>query len=99
LVVLESAPEGRLRYPLHALLLVGLSWCFYAFILVLCAVLMLPCVPLAPLFVVLMIGLGGLLSSVHAYARSVATPAQTAKVQGRSHGQIPEAPHGTPQAS
>ena len=97
--MIEFRAVGRLRYPLHALLLIGASWCFYAVVLLLCALLMLPCVPLAPLFVMLMIGLGGLLSSVHEYARSVATPVQTAKVQSPSHGQTREAPHGAPQPS
>ena len=95
--MIESRVEARLRYPFHALLLIGVSWCLYAVVLLLCAVLMLPCVPLAPLFVMLMVGLGGLLSSVHEYARSVALPVQQAMVVGRSHGQIPEAPRGSPQ--
>ena len=45
----------------------------------------------------LMVSLGGLLSSVHEYARSVATPVQTARVRPRKHGQVSEASHGAPQ--
>ena len=89
--------EIRLRYPLHAVLLVGLCWCFYGVVLILSSLLILPCVPLAPALVLLMVSLGGLLSSVHEYARSVATPVQTARVRPRKHGQVSEASHGAPQ--
>ena len=89
--MLESGSEVRLRYPLRALLLIGLAWCFYVCVLLSCALVMLPIIPLAPLFVMIMVSLGGLLASVHEYARSVATPVQPAKVRGSRHGQIPQA--------
>jgi hypothetical protein len=94
----QSEIEVRLRYPLHAVLLVGLCWCLYAVVLIASSILILPCVPLAPAIVILMISLGGLLSSVHDYARSVAMPVQTATLRARTHGKISEA-HGTPHPS
>jgi hypothetical protein len=95
----ESAPEVRLRYPLHARLLIGVSWAFYAVIALICALFMLPCVPLAPVFVILVVSLGGLLSSVHEYARSVATPARATTLCATSDGKPAQAPHGAPQPS
>lgn len=97
----EFAPEVRLRYPLHALLLIGASWVFYAVIALICALFMLPCVPLAPVFVMLVVSLGGLLGSVHEYARSVATPAQATTLGALSDGKIRQTrpPRGTPPAS
>ena len=89
--MLESGSEVRLRYPLRALLMIGIAWCFYASVLLPCALFMLPIIPLAPVFVMIMVSLGGLLASVHEYARSVAMPAQPGKVPSASHGQIPEA--------
>ncbi|MEO8902393.1 MAG: hypothetical protein ABI627_12770 [Polyangiaceae bacterium] len=97
--MLESSSEVRLRYPLRALLLLGFAWCFYACVLLPCALFMLPIIPLAPLFVVIMVSLGGLLASVHEYARSVATPVQRAKVRGARHGQIPQASRCSAQSS
>lgn len=70
----------RMRYPIHAVLLLGVCWLFYALVLIVSSLLILPCVPLAPALVVLMIALGGLLSSVHDYARSVATPVERARL-------------------
>jgi len=95
--MVKPDPHVRMRYPVHALLLVGACWCFYALVLLVSSLFILPCVPLAPALVVMMIGLGGLLSSVHDYARSVATPRQTARVQARPYGQIREASPGAPQ--
>ena len=86
----QLAAEVRLRYPLHALLLIGVSWAFYAVIALICALFMLPCVPLAPVFVLLVVSLGGLLGSVHEYARSVATPRQATTLAALSDGQISE---------
>jgi len=95
----ESASEVRLRYPLHACLLIGVSWSFFALVLLLCALFMLPIVPLAPAFVAIMVAIAGLLSSVHEYARSVAGPVQPTRVQSRNDGKIPEAPGRAPQTS
>ena len=94
----QSETEVRLRYLLHALLLVGVCWTLYAVVLIVSSLLILPCVPLAPALVMLMIGLGGLLSSVHEYARSVATPVQKVTLPPRTHGKIHQA-HGAPQPS
>lgn len=99
----EFAPEVRLRYPLHALLLIGVSWLFYAVVAVICALFMLPCVPLAPVFVMLVVSLGGLLGSVHDYARSVATPRQAVACpagvgfRGEAPARQPSAPHAAEQ--
>ena len=75
-----AEPPVRMRYPIHAVLLVGLCWLFYAVVLLVSSLLILPCVPLAPALVMLMIALGGLLSSAHDYARSVATPVERARL-------------------
>lgn len=77
----HATPRIRLRYPLSALLLVGASWLLYAVVLLVSAILILPCVPLAPALVISMISLGGLVSSAHEYARSVATPARKATLE------------------
>jgi len=90
----ETTSEVRLRYPLHALLMVGVSWCSYAVVLLALALFMLPIVPLAPVFVMIMVALGGLLSSVHEYARSVARPAQATRLRSRADGKIPQAARG-----
>ena len=95
----ESAPQVRLRYPLHALLLIGASWLFYGVVALICALFMLPCVPLAPVFVMLVVSLGGLLGSVHEYARSVATPVRATTLPALRDGKVPQAPHGAPQPS
>ncbi|MET0795309.1 MAG: hypothetical protein ABW061_27570 [Polyangiaceae bacterium] len=95
----ESVPEVRVRYPLHALLLIGVSWAFYALIALVCALFMLPCVPLAPVFVMLVVSLGGLLGSVHEYARSVATPVRATRLRGLVDGKDAQAAHGAPQPS
>src|SRR4051794_30987493 len=87
----ETTSEPRLRYPLHALLLVFCSWCFFSVVLLALALFMLPIVPLAPAFVMIMVAMGGLLSSVHEYARSVASPVQTTRLLSRSDGKIPQA--------
>lgn len=92
----EPAIEPRLRYPLHALLLWGITWAFSAVVLLLCALFVLPCVPLAPVFVMIVVGIGGLLASVREYARSVARPVQATRLRPE-HGQAQEAAHGTPQ--
>ena len=96
----EATPEVRLRYPLHALLLIGASWLFYGVVALICALFMLPCVPLAPVFVMLVVSLGGLLGSVHEYARSVATPVQATRL-APSDGKIRETrpARGAPQPS
>jgi len=75
-----AEPRVRMRYPIHAVLLLGVCWLLYALVLIVSSLLILPCVPLAPALVVLMIALGGLLSSVHDYARSVATPVQRVRL-------------------
>ncbi len=80
--------EVRLRYPLHALLLVGAAWVFYGAILLVTALFLLPCIPLAPAVVALMISLGGLLSSVHEYARSVARPREQGRLASRPDAQV-----------
>lgn len=82
----EPIPETR-RYPIHAVLLVGCCWGGYAVVLLALSLFMLPIVPLAPLFVMIMIALGGLLSSVHEYARSVATPVRKTRLRGRVDAQ------------
>ncbi len=87
----KTRSEVRLRYPLHALLLVGITWCFYAVVLLILALFMLPIVPLAPAFVMIMVAVGGLLSSVHEYARSVARPVQTTSLPSVVDGKIPQA--------
>ncbi len=87
----EVRSEVRLRYPLHALLLVFISWCFFSVVLLILALFMLPIVPLAPAFVMIMVAIGGLLSSVHEYARSVASPVQATRLASRVDGKIPEA--------
>lgn len=87
--------DVRWHYPLHAVLLVALSWSFYAVVLLILALFMLPIVPLAPVFVMIMVALGGLLSSSHEYARSVATPVRTSTLRRSSDGKIPEAPQAT----
>ena len=88
----ESTSELRLRYPLHALLLIGVSWCFFAVVLLSLALFMLPIVPLAPVFVMIMVAIGGLLSSVHEYARSVARPVLATTLRSRVDGKISQAP-------
>ncbi|HEY0469029.1 MAG TPA: hypothetical protein VGC79_32775 [Polyangiaceae bacterium] len=88
----EMTSEVRLRYPLHALLLVGISCCFFAVVLLILALFMLPIVPLAPVFVMIMVAIGGLLSSVHEYARSVARPVRTTRLASRIDGKIRQAP-------
>ena len=87
----RATSEVRLRYPLHAILLVGFSWCFYALVLLTLALFMLPIVPLAPVFVMIMVALGGLLGSVHEYARSVASRARATRLPSRIDGKIPQA--------
>lgn len=89
--MIESRSEPRVRYPLHARLLVGGAWCLYGVVLIASSILILPCVPLAPALVLLMIGLGGLLSSVHEYARSLATPVRTTRLRPNPDGQMAEA--------
>ena len=91
----EAESEVRLRYPLHALALVGVSWIFFAGVLLILALFMLPIVPLAPAFVMIMVAIGGLLSSVHEYARSVASPVQASRLPSRIDGKIPQAPRRT----
>jgi hypothetical protein len=88
----QSTSEVRLRYPLHAMLLVFVSWCFFAAVLLILALFMLPIVPLAPAFVMIMVAIAGLLSSVHEYARSVARPVQTTRLRSRIDGKVPQAP-------
>ena len=88
----EMTSEVRLRYPLHALLLIGVSWSFFAFLALVLALFMLPIVPLAPVFVMIMVAIGGLLSSVHEYARSVARPVRATRVGSRIDGKIRQAP-------
>jgi len=88
----KATSEVRVRYPLHALLLVGICWCLYAVVLLVLALFMLPIVPLAPVFVMIMVALGGLLSSVHEYARSVASPVRATTLRSRVDGKIPQAP-------
>ncbi len=95
----EQPSPVPLRYPLHAWLLIGISWVFYAAVALVCALFMLPCVPLAPVFVMLVVSLGGLLGSVHEYARSVATPVQRTRLGAPSDGKIPEAPQRAAQPS
>jgi hypothetical protein len=56
------------------------------------ALFMLPIVPLCPVFVMIMVAIGGLLSSVHEYARSVARPVQTTRLRSRIDGKAPQAP-------
>lgn len=90
----NSDAEVHLRYPMHARLLICITWLFYAAVLLPLALFMLPIVPLAPAFVMIMVALGGLLSSVHEYARSVARPAQRARLLRLLDGKIPEATHG-----
>jgi hypothetical protein len=53
---------------------------------------MLPIVPLAPVFVMIMVAMGGFLSSVHEYARSVATPVRATRLRSRIDGQVPQVP-------
>jgi hypothetical protein len=86
----EARSEVRLRYPLHALLLVFVSWSFFALVLLVLALFMLPIVPLAPAFVMIMVAVGGLLSSVHEYARSVARPIASTRLLERIDGKTPE---------
>lgn len=97
---MAQSPKVRFRYPLHAVLLVGVSWCFFGIVLLICSLFMLPCVPLAPLLVMTMISLGGLLSSAHEYARSVATPVlragREARVAAPNDAQIREASQPNP---
>ena len=88
----EATAEASLSYPLHALLLIGVSWCFYAIVALALALFMLPIVPLAPVFVMIMVALGGLLSSVHEYARSVATATRATRLRSRIDGQVPQVP-------
>jgi len=90
----ESSSEIRLRYPVHALLLVGVTWVLYVVVALICALFMLPCVPLAPAFVMIVVALGGLLSSVHEYAKSVAKPYQVSTLQRAIDGQVAQAPRG-----
>ena len=82
----QASSEVRLRYPLHARLLVLVTWCFYGVVLLALALFMLPIVPLAPAFVMVMVAMGGLLSSVHEYARSVARPVQATAARPKSSG-------------
>lgn len=86
----ETTFEARLRYPLHALLLLGVSWCFFAMVSLALALFMLPIVPLAPVFVMIMVAMGGLLGSVQEYARSVATPVRATRLRSRIDGQVPQ---------
>jgi len=95
----EPVPEVRLSYPLHALLLIGAAWLFYGVVALICALFMLPCVPLAPVFVVLVVSLGGLLGSVHEYARSVATPVRATTLPAPDDGKIDPTPHDFTQPS
>ncbi|HEY3253024.1 MAG TPA: hypothetical protein VGJ91_03715, partial [Polyangiaceae bacterium] len=60
-------------------------------VLLVLALFMLPIVPLAPVFVMIMVAIGGLLSSVHEYARSVARPAPSTRLPSRVDGKIPQA--------
>ncbi len=84
----DPASAVRLRYPLHAVLLVGAAWFFYAVVLLVSALVFLPCIPLAPAIVVLMISLGGLLSSAHEYARSVARPRARGRLAPRRDAEV-----------
>ena len=54
----QPESEIRMRYPIHAVLLVGLCWLFYGVVLLTSSLLILPCVPLAPALVMLMIEIG-----------------------------------------
>jgi hypothetical protein len=94
----ESVSTVRLRYPLRAWLLIVVGWSFFVVVMLLCALFMLPLVPLAPALVMIMVALGGLLSSVHEYARSVATPVQTTRLPSRNDGKVPQAQERAPQA-
>lgn len=96
----ESTVEPRLRYPFHAWLLLGVTWCFSALVLMLCALFVLPCVPLAPVFVMIVIAIGGLLGSVRDYARSVATTARATTLRLEPHAEASPrtSAHGAPQA-
>lgn len=82
------ASDVRLSYPLHAVLLVGAAWIFYGVVLLVCALLFLPCVPLAPALVMLMFALGGLLSAAHDYARSVARPRRRGSLAPRRDAEV-----------
>lgn len=93
----ESSVEPRLRYPLHAWLLLGVTWVFSAAVVLLCALFVVPCAPLAPAVVVLVTAIGGLLASVRDYARSVALPARTTRLRHESHGKAQAATHGAHQ--
>ena len=84
----DRKSEVRMRYPLHALLLLGFAWVFYGLVLLVTALVLLPCIPLAPFVVVLMISLGGLLSSVHEYARSVARPREQGTLASRPDAEV-----------
>ncbi|HYQ04265.1 MAG TPA: hypothetical protein VER96_36585 [Polyangiaceae bacterium] len=88
----ETTSVARFSYPLHALLLVGISWCFFAVVTLALALFMLPIVPLAPVFVMITVAFGGLLSSVHEYARSVATPVRATRLRSRIDGQVSQVP-------
>ncbi|HET7542447.1 MAG TPA: hypothetical protein VFK05_21405 [Polyangiaceae bacterium] len=87
-----TTSEVRVRYPLHALLLIGVAWCFFAVVLLSLALFMLPIVPLTPVIVMIMVAIGGLLSSVHEYARSVASPVRATRLGNRVDGKAPQAP-------
>lgn len=88
----EATSAVGLRYPLHALLLVFITWCFFFVVALALSLFMLPIVPLAPVFVMIMVAMGGLLSSVHEYARSVASPVQATRLRSRVDGKNPQAP-------
>jgi hypothetical protein len=64
----------RVRYPLRALVAVGLSGLVFLIHVVVGALFVIPLIPLIPVFVVSVIGTGGLVTSAVAYARSTAIP-------------------------
>jgi hypothetical protein len=64
----------RVRYPLRALIAVGLSGLVFLIHVVVGALFVIPLIPLIPVFVVSVIGTGGLVTSAVAYARSTAVP-------------------------
>jgi hypothetical protein len=69
-----SLETVRVRYPLRALIAVGLSGLLLLVHVVVGALFVIPLIPLIPLFVVSVLGTGGLVTSAVAYARSTAIP-------------------------
>jgi hypothetical protein len=69
---MHAPAQYRVRYPLRAKLAIALAVCFFLAELVVCALWLMPLVPLVPVFIAVMVGNGFVIASVVDWASSVA---------------------------